>query len=309
VDSRKELAAAFRRINPASPFDVQRAHKWLQGRSLPRGTQIYEDWAKLVELGEPAEWIADCAAEHFLGRLCARHGLAPDPLRRRADAFGGITAARKAERCDLDLVGSYATYTHAWSSYFRGRLIRGTLSIAPDPGSPRLRGAYSEELPMGPMRLGGPVVRGERVVTAHLVGPQSGAQISLWLFAPAPPTSVLAGMMSGTSLMSAETQFAATRVILMRLPASVGATTAPACLPKGGSVAADLARSGLALDSPDQVDRAVAAFLGAGCPCLEQLTPATCRDVVERFDRHWLDLSDTAERHDRVVPFATADRR
>jgi hypothetical protein len=32
----KDLGAAFRRINPATPFDTDRAHKWMQGRASPR---------------------------------------------------------------------------------------------------------------------------------------------------------------------------------------------------------------------------------------------------------------------------------
>jgi hypothetical protein len=42
----KDLAAAFRRINPATRFDIDRAHKWLQGRARPREAQVYEDWAQ-----------------------------------------------------------------------------------------------------------------------------------------------------------------------------------------------------------------------------------------------------------------------
>ena len=34
--SRKELAAAFREVNPDTTFDVERADKWLSGKALPR---------------------------------------------------------------------------------------------------------------------------------------------------------------------------------------------------------------------------------------------------------------------------------
>jgi hypothetical protein len=91
ANSRKELAAAFRRVNAATTFDVQRAHKWLQGRASPRGRGVYEDWARLVGLDESADWIAECSAETFLERLCGIHGVAPKPLRRRADAFAGAS--------------------------------------------------------------------------------------------------------------------------------------------------------------------------------------------------------------------------
>jgi hypothetical protein len=38
--TRKDLAAAFRRVDPATPFDLERAHKWLQGRSRPRERRV-----------------------------------------------------------------------------------------------------------------------------------------------------------------------------------------------------------------------------------------------------------------------------
>jgi hypothetical protein len=56
----KDLAAAFRRANPVTSFDVERAHKWIQGRARPRESRLYEDWAKVVDLDRPGAWIADC---------------------------------------------------------------------------------------------------------------------------------------------------------------------------------------------------------------------------------------------------------
>lgn len=292
VATRKELAAAFRRINPETSFDVQRAHKWLQGRAAPRGWQLYEDWAKLVALEQPAEWLADCSAESFLKCLGARHGVGLDWLRRRADTFGGAGVQRYQSR-DLGLVGAYACYSPAWSSYYRGHLIRGTLTITPSPGPSRLRGTYVENLPTGPMQLSGAVIRGERVVTAQLGDPLTSAQLFLWLLSPAPPAAVLGGLLTGTTLISAETQLSTGRLIMIRLPALAKPSPAPAYLPRGGSVAEDLGRSGLAIDSPAAVDRAIGDFLAGDGECLDQITATACRDVVELFNRHWLELGRT----------------
>lgn len=309
VDTRKELAAAFRSINSATTFDAQRAHKWLQGRSLPRGSQIYEDWARLVALGEPAEWIADCPAEQFLERLSTHHGVAPEALRRRADAYGGSSALRQAESRERELVGNYACYSPAWSSYYRGHLIRGTLSIAPAPGIGKLRGSYRENLPIGSMELTGAAIRGERVITAHLGDPLTSAQLFLWLLTPAPPTTVLAGMLTGTTLMSRETQLAASRLILIRLPATSTIPETPAYLGQSSSIAADLALSGLLVEPSSQIDLAVTGFLGAQDGRIDQLTATTYRDVVELFDRHWLEFESVdPDRRARQVA-ATVDRR
>jgi hypothetical protein len=295
--TRKDLAAAFRRVDPATPFDLGRAHKWLQGRARPRERRVYEDWARLVDLGEPAEWIAECAAEVFLDRLCARHGLAREALLRRAEAFGGRGArSREADGRALELVGTYACYSHAWSPYFRGRLIRGALSIAAAPGPPRLLGSYREALPTGPMRVDGAVTVAARGLHLDLRAPQGGggggAQLLFCLFPPTPPASALGGLMSGLTIIGSEPEPSVTRIVMVRLPAaSARLGTADAYLLPGASPAADLAALGLAVAAPDLADRALAAFLAGGQQGggLDQLPAAAYRAVVELFDRQWLD--------------------
>ncbi len=56
--TRKDLAAAFRRVNAATSFDIERAHKWLQGRSSPRDARLYQDWVLVLDIDQSAEWIA-----------------------------------------------------------------------------------------------------------------------------------------------------------------------------------------------------------------------------------------------------------
>jgi len=85
VATHKDLAAAFRRVNPATPFDVDRAYKWLQGRAQPREQQIYEDWSKVLGLDRPGQWIADCDAEAFLDEICVRHGRDREDLLHRLE--------------------------------------------------------------------------------------------------------------------------------------------------------------------------------------------------------------------------------
>jgi hypothetical protein len=291
--TRKDLAAAFRRVNPATPFDLERAHKWLQGRAQPRERQVYEDWARLVDLGEPAEWVAECAAETFLDRLCARHGLERETLLRRARAFGGVAAARsqEADGSALELVGTYACYSHAWSPYFRGRLIRGALSIAAAPSGPQrlLRGTYTEFLPTGPMEADGTVMVGARGIHLDLRA-QGGTQLLFCLFPSTPPAIVLGGLMSGLTIIGAEPEPSVTRIVMVRLPmASARLGTADAYLPPGASVTADLAALGFVMDEPDLADRTLAAFLTGGAGGIDQLPAASYRAVVELFDRQWLD--------------------
>ena len=63
--TRKELAAAFRGVNPATTFDVERADKWLSGKAMPRGGDIHRDWGKLLDLDRPVEWMAACSADEL----------------------------------------------------------------------------------------------------------------------------------------------------------------------------------------------------------------------------------------------------
>ncbi len=154
IPARKDLAAAFRRVNPNTTFDVTRADKWLHGRAKPRDPNVYEDWSKLLRLDRPGHWIASCEYEDFLAEVAALHRRDPEELRRRLDAQGRPPAQ---EAPGLALAGTYAGYTHAWSPYFRGRLIRAGLVIGAPARSPSRAGgradqpsaSYAEILPTG----------------------------------------------------------------------------------------------------------------------------------------------------------------
>ena len=299
--SRKELAAAFRRVNPATSFDLERAHKWLQGRALPRDRRVYEDWARLVDLGESADWIAACGAEAFLERMCARHALARATLLSRAARFGGAAAVRQgaAEVRASELVGTYVCYSHAWSSYFRGRLVRGALAIAAGPGPQRLLGTYTEALPTGQVQAEGTVTLAERALHLDLREPRGGIRVVLWLFPPSPPASVLAGFMTGTTFIGPEPQPSMTRTVMIRLPVTDPRCDRPASayLPPGASLAADIRAAGIPVAAPAAVDGALAAFLcgGAGGG-LDQIPWSAYRDLVELFDQRWLDGTQETSR-------------
>ena len=88
---RKDLAAAFRRVNASTSFDTGRADKWLQGRAQPRELQVYEDWSKVLDLDRSGQWIANCDTEAFLDEICSRHG------RDREALLGSIEASGSSE--------------------------------------------------------------------------------------------------------------------------------------------------------------------------------------------------------------------
>src|SRR5918997_6394549 len=78
--TRKDLAAAFRRVNAATTFDIERAHKWLQGRSSPRDARLYQDWVLVLGIAQSAEWIANCEFDAFLDVVARRYNVDREAL-------------------------------------------------------------------------------------------------------------------------------------------------------------------------------------------------------------------------------------
>ena len=184
----KDLAAAFRRVNAATPFQVDRAQKWLQGRAHPRERQVYEDWARLLDLGHPGDWIADCDTESFLDAICARHSSDREALQRRAERSSDL---RKHHDRGHMLAGAYACYSHAQSPYHRGSIVRGALVIeAAGRRTEKLVATYSQAIAIGRVHARGPVLLFGRAMCLNLrvpAGQESIPSVFCSLFLPAPP--------------------------------------------------------------------------------------------------------------------------
>jgi hypothetical protein len=288
VVARKDLAAAFRQANPNTSFDVGRADKWLQGRARPRELAVYEDWSKVLDLDRPGRWIADCDTESFLDEICTRHGRDREELRRQVESFGNA-ASRQGH--GLSLAGTYACYSHAWSPYFRGRLIRGELSVAAVPGPQRLAATYTELLPTGTLRLQGPIALDSRSLRLEVSDiERAGQRLDFCLFPPSPPVSVLGGFMVGATVIGPDAQPSVSRIAMIRLPAAPARQpAADAYLPAAASIAEDLAALGLPVEDPVAVDRCLAAFLGSSSGGgLDQVPLSGYRALVDLFDRAWL---------------------
>lgn len=298
LPARKDMAAAFRRVNPNTSFDVARADKWLHGRAKPRDPKVYEDWAKLLDLDRGGPWLAECAFEELLAESAAHHGRDPAELLERLEGQGG--RGPTVEAPGLSLAGTYATYSHAWSPYFRGRLIRAEMAI----GAAARTGArsaprqtehptvsYTEILPTGPLRLDGTIAADKRALRIEVCDETQISQyLNFSLFPPSPPVSVLAGLMFGTTLIGPDAQPSTTRVVMVRLPAdSARLRSAEAYLPEGGTIADDLASLGLPVDTSAPLERALRAFMEGGSGGGFDQVPATSyRDLLEQFDRLWL---------------------
>jgi hypothetical protein len=287
--TRKDLAAAFRRVNAATTFDIERAHKWLQGRSSPRDARLYQDWIRVLDIDQSAEWIANCEFEAFLDVVARRYNVDRQLLSRQGTPansvrFGGASDAYS------NLAGAYVCYSNSWSPYYRSQMIRGGLLIANALSAVTPQVAYSEVLPTGQLQVSGTLSLSNRAMHMTLKEPTGDAQFLFCLFPATAPVRVLGGLMCGATLIGPDSSPSVTRIIMIRLPAtSDHLHSANAYLPKGGSFAQDLASFGLPVSSPKLVDECLSEFLCSGDgKGLDQPSMATYRAVVEAFDREWL---------------------
>src|SRR5919112_3787943 len=146
--TRKDLAAAFRRANAATTFDIGRAHKWLQGRSSPRDARLYQDWVLVLGIAQSAEWIANCEFDTFLDVVAKQYNVDRDVLSRQGTPTRSVRSG-EANDAYPNLAGAYVCYSNSWSPYYRGHMIRGGLSIANAVSAATPQVAYSEVLPTG----------------------------------------------------------------------------------------------------------------------------------------------------------------
>ena len=285
--ARKDLAAAFRRVNANTSFDIGRADKWLQGRAQPRERQVYEDWAKVLEIDRPGQWVADCDIDAFLDEICVRHGRDRNILARDVEVFSGRVNGQGPA---LSLAGTFVCYSHAWSPYFQGRLIRGELTVTSSSTPSRMHATYTEVLPTGLLELKGALNMGKRATQGSVGDDSSGVPtLSFCLFPASPPASVLGGLMFGTTLIGPDAQPSVTRIVMVRLPTvTPWLRSSSAYLPAQGSIAEDLSQLGLRVQGSAEADRLLAEFLTVGVGGFDQVSQPAYRALTDLFDRIWL---------------------
>jgi hypothetical protein len=291
--TRKDLAAAFRRVNPATAFDVERANKWLQGRARPRELKLYEDWAKVLDLGRSGQWIAECDVDAFLDVVCARHGCDREALERRErdDAARRHDTSRNGADLEPDarLAGTFVSYSHAWWRYFDGRVICAELSIRPVGDPPRLIATSVQNVPTTVVELTGPVAAAPRTLNIELGHPQTGERIHFCLFRPTLLATVLVGYHTGASYLNPEAELATSRIVLIRMPPGYVTGSITGYLPEGLSLAANLTACGLPMRNPAEVDRRLTAFLLAGRDRgIDRIAADEHVALTELFDQNWL---------------------
>ncbi len=292
-NSYKDLCARFQAINPATYFDLERAHKWLQGHALPRASQVYEDWAKVIGTERPGAWLARCPIADFLAEICARREINAETLLERAGApaVEGTEAAARGRTAQPYLAGNFACYSLAWSPYYKGQIIRGSLLINLGQRGNALVARYEEMLLGGPIRFEGEVHFSAR--TLHLVlrltGGKSPLSIALMtLLLPGRPASVMLGMMSGASFVGPDPQPCAARVALIRVPRDASHSNGYLA-PVADALAENLLTLGLPFDDPWQAGELLGEFLRRGATGgLTQVTAHEQARLASVFDKGYL---------------------
>ena len=286
--SRKEFCARFRRVNPATQCDIDRLNKWVQGRSLPRASSVYADFAGVIGSPQSGRWVADCSLEEFAAELTARTGVdaatlaTPDSLSPRGNPratglFGGVAM----------LTGTYTADSPAWSPHFRGRLLRGALRLSAGR-SGSLIASYSESLIGRDVRLTAEAMIRGRSMHFALREPDGDLPLFISLTVPGPPASVMCGVMSGSAFVAHDSLPSACRIIFVRVPETPRlANTNRYFDPAPGAVAADLADLGANIPEADRFDMFTRGFLGTSP---EQVTTEDQATFAGMLDRELLEL-------------------
>lgn len=292
--SQKALDALFRAADPNTAFDLARSYKWIQGRSVPRESKVYIEWARLLDTTYDADWLASCTLETFAETVGQRHGIAPHDL--LAVIGTELVAMASVDVPNHFLCGTYAVYVNAQSPHYAGRLIRGSLTIVPDSGSSQGLVATLVEHFVGlRAAFSGPVLTVPYGLAAHLHS-ETGTFASAFVgfFHPTPPASLLVGIIASFAAPHPGVQppYAA-RLLAVRVPpgAVEMIETSNRYMEFDDDLASDLGALGLPVDAVPELSPRMTAWLAgtdwrwAGS---DRLSPSDHIELVSLADRLWL---------------------
>lgn len=273
--TRKELCAAFRAADPRTQFEVERVQKWLQGRAVPRSGQVMGEIARMLGLSQGGGWVATCSPQEFLEAVAATRGLDPAALARTVSAWG--SGERQASPRAVPtgnnhhLLGCYACYSPAWSPYFAGQLIRGTLLLEARDGM--IAATYTETLLGRRVPFEGMAVVTGRSLHFDMREATGGLPVFLSTYMPGPPASVLCGVMAGVVAVSHEAQPTAGRIVAVRLRDVAAAAATERYMPADAEAIGDeLVALGLDLAAPTTVGAAICEILTARGGLVDQVS-------------------------------------
>ena len=212
----KELCRRFSAVNPDTQFTLQNSYKWLHGKARPRMSGIYDDWAAVLGVGLTPQFLASASFDDFAAAL-GRHFFMPAEALsalRVADDEPEVVAGDVWAR-DQILAGIYLALSPAWSKANEGRLIVGSLAVGLDPADEHAV-TYRERLFGRTTPMRGRLVTDGRTAQAALTCEPTGSLYLLALNVPAPPASLVGGVLCGIALHDPESRPTASRILFVR---------------------------------------------------------------------------------------------
>lgn len=294
--TRKELARAFARADPATTFDLDRSYKWLQGRARPRDPRLYAEWLALLRLDKSRTWLLESTPQEFLVSVAKGFGVDSEHLWQQASAFLGEDGDQPGSPLSLrhQLEGVYTAYSWAWSPYYAGRVIRGTLRVAASGklGHPDV--TYSEMLQGVLTRMQGTTYESGRLLFLNLLHEEGELPLFFSLFRPTPPVSLMLGHLAGAALVGPDPRPSVSRILMLRVPAAFDRVEmSNRYLEPDEEIVADLRLLGLSL--PQELEKDLQAFLHQeSARTLDQVPTETLIRLTSALDPLWLKEASAA---------------
>jgi len=283
---RKDLCARFRAANPGTEFDLERSHKWMQGRAAPRSSRVYDDWALVLGTRRSGSWISACAIDAFIEEVSRLFDTDQARLRDIAAGDAGYGVAGRPI-AGSESATAYACYSPAWSPYFRGHLLRGSLRLRTLRDG-RRHVAYRERIGATEAEFTGPADLVGRTMHVVLRARQGGYALFLSVYQPGEPASALVGVMAGSTYLAQEARPSACRFVAAQVPDTQALDASNRYFdPCPGAVAGDLASLGLPAPTATETDAAILAVLQNGA-AIDQVAFADQLRIAEPIDRGWL---------------------
>ena len=219
--SPKDLCRRFSSVNPNTAFTIQNAYKWLGGKSAPRISHVYNEWASILGGDLTGSFIAAASFEEFAATLSARYKIPSTTL---ADLMRGSPSDRQTPSVSPSdegqwftnqlLTGRYLAFSLAWSQAQAGKLILGRVEISRIGSGLNL--TYSESLFGRSVIMDGAVVCDGRTAQSLAVCRETGRFYLFALCVPAPPANLIGGIFSGSALHDFGARPCASRILFVR---------------------------------------------------------------------------------------------
>lgn len=218
--TRKELCAAFARINPHTILTLQNSYNWMSGRAAPRSFSLFEDWAQVLELDEGPHFILSSSLMDF-ARALAHKSLLPENL------LGSLEEAPEHDAAPVTgngsapwrngalLKGSFLAISISWSPAQRNRLLVGTMSLGPRAAG-RLEARYVEALLGEKVVFQGSGLEDGRTGQLSLQCEANGASYYMSFHLPPLPGNLAGGIFAGNAIYDPNSEPTAGAILFLR---------------------------------------------------------------------------------------------